>query len=249
MDFAKYKRAFLFGCSFTTYYWPTWADLIKQEISDTYVYAKVGAGNVYIYQAIVEAVLKHDIAEGDLVMVMLSNVTREDRYTKSEGWITPGNLFHQNTYDQAFMKKFFCEKGYLMRDLSLIKGMESVLEITKSDYHFMSIVPMNSLSSNEIKMSGVDEVLSLYSTVLDKIKPSVLDIVFNGDWNTRTNRPKYYTHWASGLYTDNHPTPDEHLEYILKTFPDVKFKDTTVTLAKAHTQALLRCRTYDNVID
>ncbi len=248
MDLSKYKRAFLFGCSFTTYYWPTWADLIKQEINNTHVYAKVGAGNQYIYQAIVEATLKHNINKDDLVIVMLSNVTREDRYTRNDGWITPGNLFYQDTYDEKFLKKFFCEKGYLMRDLSLIAGMDSVLKLTNTDYYFTSIVPLDSLSSDEIKMKDVDDIISLYKPVLDKIKPSVFELIFNNNWNSRLNRPKYKTHWSTGIYTDNHPTTNEHLEYLCKIFPTIKFKDTTLHMAQESTERLFNCGTYDDII-
>ena len=243
LTFSKYKRAFLFGCSFTRYMWPTWADLIAKEIPETYVYAKSGAGNFYMYQAIMEAVMTHNITKDDLVMVMFSNVTREDRYTRSEGWITPGNLFHQDTYNDEFIRKFFCEKGYLMRDLSLIKGIDAVLSQTGADYELMSMIGLDSLSSDDIKMTGVDEVLNLYSDVISKIKPSVFDVIFNGNWNNVPLRPKYIASWAKGVYTDNHPTPDEHLEYIRRTFPGTIFKESTIEFAHETTNKLLDCKT------
>ena len=31
-DWTKYKRFFTFGCSFTCYMWPTWADIISKEM-------------------------------------------------------------------------------------------------------------------------------------------------------------------------------------------------------------------------
>jgi hypothetical protein len=249
IKFNNYRRAFYFGCSFTKYYWPTWADLISLEVPVSYQYAQVGAGNFYIYQSIIEATLKHKIQKDDLVMVMFSNVTREDRYTKSEGWITPGNLFYQDTYDEKFMKKFFCEKGYLMRDLNLIEGIDRVLATTGADYSLMTMINFDSYNSGQEKMSGVEDVLKFYETTLNKIKPSVFEVVFNNDWNTRKDRPKYHTHWAKDLYTDNHPTTIEHLEYIQKMFPDTKFSELITQKANLWTDMTLTCGTYTQIQD
>jgi hypothetical protein len=249
MDLKKYKRAFFFGCSFTHYYWPTWAELLSREITETHVYAQVGAGNFYIYQALVEATVKYNIGPNDLVMVMLSNATREDRYTRREGWITPGNLFFQDRYNKDFLDKFFCEKGYLMRDLSLAEGMMRILDNTGADNYVMSIVPLDSLSSDSTKMNGVDDVVNFYSNTLSRIKPNVLDTVFNGDWNSKTQRPKYTTHWASGIYTDNHPTPLEHLEYLENVFPTLMLSNATREYAETSTNELLSCKTHNDVVD
>lgn len=247
IKFNNYKRAFYFGCSFTKYYWPTWADLIRLEIPDSYQYAQVGAGNFYIYQSIIEALLKHNIQKDDLVMVMFSNVTREDRYTKSQGWITPGNLFYQDTYDEKFMKKFFCEKGYLMRDLNLIEGIDRILSTTGADYSLMTMINFDSYNSGQERMSGVEDVLQFYTNTLNKIKPSVFEVIFNNDWNTREQRPKYHTHWATDLYTDNHPTTIEHLEYIQKIFPNTKFSESIIQKANLWTEMTLGCKTYDEI--
>ena len=243
------KRFFAFGCSFTQYYWPTWADLISKEIPETYLYAKCGAGNFYIFQAVIEAVVKHNIGKDDLVMIMFSNVTREDRYTNKDGWITPGNLFFQDEYSKEFMDKFFCEKGYLMRDLSLIEGIIRSLTVTNADYKLMSIVPLDSLSSDDKKMTGVEEVLKFYNLTLEQIHPSVFDVVFAGTWNSRSSRPAYTTHWSDGVYVDNHPTPDEHLEYIMSVFPTTEFKEETKEFARQSTKELLNYKTYTEIIN
>lgn len=242
VQFSKYKRAFTFGCSFTSYYWPTWADLISYEIAETYQYGLCGVGNFYIYQALIEAIIKHNIEKDDLVMIMFSNVTREDRYTKKEGWIAAGNLFHQNFYDEKFMKRFFCEKGYLMRDCTLIEGIDRILSCFPADYTLMSMINFDSYNSDERKMSGVDDVLKLYSNTLSKVKPSVFEIIFNGNWNNNTKRPIYKTHWADGEYKDNHPTILEHYNYILKTFPKTKFNANNIKLAQELEQKLFEAK-------
>lgn len=248
IDFSKYKRFFAFGCSFTTYIWPTWADVISKEIPQSYIYAKIGAGNQYIYQAIVEAIKTHNISKDDLVMVMFSNVTREDRYTKREGWVTPGNLFYQDVYNKSFLERFFCEKGYLMRDLALIEGVGRILQSTHARYELMSIVPINSYSSDNIRMSGVDNVLDLYNDTIRTLHPSVFETVFNNDWNSRINRPKYDVPWQSSIYVDNHPTPLEHVEYITETFPGTIFKKSSLEYATECTSKLVLCKSHSEII-
>jgi hypothetical protein len=228
MDFKKYKRFFAFGCSFTNYYWPTWADIIAKEFGQSYNYGRTGAGNFFIYQSLIEAILKHTINKDDLVMVMFSNVTREDKFVKKDGWITPGNLYFQTEYDEKFLKKYLCDHGYLMRDLNLVSGCKFSLDSIGCDYKLMSIVPFDSKQSDGSKMSNIDYLLKFYNNILTTLKPNVLDTVFNGDWNTRGPRPTYRAHWQKESYVDNHPTPSEHLEYLQKIMPNVVFSKETL---------------------
>ena len=98
IDFKKYKRFFAFGCSMTSYGWPTWADIIAQEIPEYYNYAQSGGGNLFISCQVTEASLRHKFTDTDLVMVMWSSVAREDRHVNGN-WLTPGNIYTQNYYD------------------------------------------------------------------------------------------------------------------------------------------------------
>lgn len=228
MDFSKYKRFFSFGCSFTDYHWMTWSDIISEEISHSFKYAKTGAGNFFIFQAFNEAYIKHQIDKDDLVMIMFSNVTREDRFTKNRGWITPGNLYHQDEYDKSFIDKFLCHHGYLMRDLNLVNSLKVMLDSIGCDYSFMSMVPFQSKQSDQFLMTDIEYLENFYQETLSKIYPSVFEVIFNSDWNTRKSRPTYSVPWQTNKFIDNHPTPLEHLEYIQKIFPSLKLKESTI---------------------
>lgn len=239
IDFKKYKRLFAFGCSFTDYHWPTWANILSQEIPDTKIFGKSGAGNFFIYQSLIEANIRYNITKDDLVMIMFSNVTREDRFIYDRGgWITPGNLFHQSEYDEHFMKTSFCHHGYLMRDLNLIYGCKTLLDSIGCDHELMSIVPFESLKSDGLMMQGVDYLLDFHKDTLSQIKPSVFETVFKNDWNTRLPRPKYKVCWTTEKYVDNHPTPLEHFEYLKLTFPDTTFAQSTIDYVNNHDQTV-----------
>ena len=239
MDLKNYKRFFAFGCSFTQYYWPTWADIVSKEFKESYNYGCNGAGNFFIYQSLIEAILRHKINKDDLVMVMFSNVTREDRFTKKRGWITPGNLYFQNEYDEKFTKNYMCDHGYLMRDLNLATGCILALDSIGCDYKFMSMVPFNSKKSDGIKMSEIDYLLKFYKTTLDTVEPSVLDTIFKGDWNSRQPRPVYNVSWQKEKYVDNHPTPSEYLEYLQTIISNIQFNELTLKFVQQSNQQVL----------
>lgn len=228
MDFKKYNRFFAFGCSFTSYYWPTWADIISKEFNESYNYGKNGAGNFFIFQSLMEAIIKHKINKDDLVMIMFSNVTREDRFTKKRGWITPGNLYFQNEYNEDFLEKYLCDHGYLMRDLNLVHGCSLSLDSIGCDYKLMSIVPFHSKRSDRHTMDEIDYLLKFYKETISYVHPSVFETIFKENWNSRQPRPKYFVSWQKEKYIDNHPTPLEHLEYIETTFKNIKFSLETL---------------------
>lgn len=239
IDFKKYKRFFAFGCSFTNYSWPTWANIIAKEIPDHYIYAKPGAGNFYIFQALMEAIIHHKINKDDLVMIMFSNITREDRFVKNKGWVAPGNLYHQTEYNQEFLKKYLCHHGYLMRDLNLVQGCKLSLETIGCDYDLMSMVPFDSEQSNDKKIDHVDYILEFYKDIIESVRPSVMDVVFNNDWESRPHRPEYFVQWQKQKYRDNHPTPAEHLEFLQRTYTDIEFSKSTLEFVSSCNEVVL----------
>ena len=74
------KRLYTFGCSFTNYKWPTWADILSKEFEYFENWGRPGAGNSYITNAVVEASIKNKFTKDDTIMIMWSSMTREDRY-------------------------------------------------------------------------------------------------------------------------------------------------------------------------
>ena len=125
----KHKRIFCFGCSFTEYTMPTWADILKLHFKNTstevYNFGKGGAGNYYIFNRIVEKSLEYNFTKDDLILIQWSGVFREDRF-KDGGWNTPGNILTQPTYSKSVVKNwFFDEEGMLKRDYSYIHVIQT----------------------------------------------------------------------------------------------------------------------------
>jgi hypothetical protein len=106
IDFTKYKRFFTFGCSYTSYIWPTWADLISKDMpqAEFYNLGKTGSGNLCISSRVAEANNRFKFTDTDLVMVMFSSYTREDRWVEYE-WMTKGNVYVNNVYTSDWVRK------------------------------------------------------------------------------------------------------------------------------------------------
>lgn len=207
------NRFFAFGCSFTQYLWPTWADLIGQKFKeDYYNYGKPGAGNNYIYNKIMEVDQRYSFNENDLVIVEWSSCFREDRY-KNNAW----NTQVLNNLEPSLWKFLFDERGFLIRDLALIKGAKNLLENKKCKFIFISLCGISSNSAHDVNYKNSTEtdsdVMQLYKDVLDIIKPSFFDILGN-----YTNRP---LHLRDDIYlTDAHHIPSEYYKYICEILPE-----------------------------
>jgi hypothetical protein len=122
----NYKRIFTFGCSFTNWTWPTWADIISVQTSiPVYNGGLAGLGNVGISYRILEYDMKYHFQQDDLILVMWTNWSREDRYLNNE-WKLVGNVFNNNFYDSAFIEKYWSWEN------DIIKNASSILFTNKS---------------------------------------------------------------------------------------------------------------------
>lgn len=219
-------RLFTFGCSFTQYNWATWADLLGREFESYVNYGRSGGGNLFISSTIAEAVIRENITKNDTVMVMWTNVTREDRYIHD--WVLPGNIFTQETYPEEFVKKFITVRGCYVKDMAQIYLIDKLLENIGCKYEFMSMVDMENYSQYNLKNSNnvAQDIFDLYKSTLNKFKPSVHKVLFNCNWDSRPI--------LDNLRLDSHPLPLEHIEYINKVLPEYKFSDETLEFAKKH---------------
>lgn len=217
-------RLFTFGCSFTKYKWPTWADLLGQEFESYYNFGKSGGGNLFISCSLAEANARYKFTPDDTVMVMWTNVTREDRYISD--WVTPGNIYSQGTYSEEFVKKYITIRGCYVRDIAQMHLTKSLLENTGCTFHIMNMVDITTFSQfYKQQADGIEDILMLYDSTLSECLPSVNKVLFNYDWDSiPINDGDKRRH-------DAHPLPLEHIEYINTVLPMYKFSDSTLQFA------------------
>ena len=237
IDFKKYKRFFAFGCSMTSYYWPTWADIMAKEIPESYNYGQSGGGNLFISSLVTEANVRYKFNRDDLVMIMWSSISREDRY-RSRQWITPGNIYTQNYFDEKFVSNWADSRGYLIRDMALITMCANQLKTLDVDYYMLNMAPfvdIQFVDASRYSYNG-EEILGFYSETLNQIKPDILSIEFQGRW------PQHPIRHNHGQTADYHPSTAQHANYLKKIFPGIEFSEDTNKFINYYESAILTAK-------
>lgn len=212
MNFSKYKRVFAFGCSFTNYVYPTWANLLFHESVNAkcYNFGKPGMGNLAISSRIAEANTRFKFNEDDLVIVMYTTMFREDRWLH-EQWQSHGNVYNQPFYDQNFVKKYVDPIGCMIRDLSVVELSSSYVRNTPCDSLF--------LKSSDLKdeCDFVEEdnpivyrkLIDLYSPLWDGFPKSLKETLFPNGWVTRSVKKS-----QGQVVNDSHPITTDYYHYL-----------------------------------
>jgi len=183
------NRLFAFGCSFTSWRWPTWADILGQEFDYYENWGKPGAGNHYIFNSLNECITNNTLGPGDTVVIMWTNIMREDRYVNN-AWLVSGNMitnaFGIDLYTESYIKNYMDERGALIRDLAYINAAKHILENLGVNYIFLSMVPITNSDMFITKdADSIDDIISAYRSVLDIIRPSIYEKVFKSNWYSR----------------------------------------------------------------
>jgi hypothetical protein len=179
-------RLFTFGCSFTSYGWPTWADIIAQQFDQFQNWGRTGAGNAFIFHSVIECLKRNNVNSNDVVAVMWSGVCREDRFTKKRGWITPGSIYNQTEYSKEFVDHYVDYTGCLMRDLSYVSAIRCILETIGCRYYFTSMIPFEVYDDARGWKKDLDsQIIKLYQDEIDQIRDSVYTAIFNSDWYSK----------------------------------------------------------------
>lgn len=234
----KYKRFFAFGCSYTNYFWPTWADIIGQDIPIYQNWGKMSSGNHYIFNSIVEANARYNFNKDDLVIVMWTFKEREDRYSRGS-WIGDTSRTQEKTYGKEWFKKFGDDlRAFLIRDLAYIAAIQETIK--KSSWEQFCVGPLTNLDDLMFLEKNADslgeeylrsywisifdklcegkdideyadhkDILNVYSDVFLNINKS-----FNGRWSYE------YENSRKLKNNDLHPTPQESLEFIDSVWPN-----------------------------
>lgn len=247
IDFSKYKRFFAFGCSFTGYCWPTWADILSKEMPNAEFYncGKSGAGNLFISIRALEANLKFNFNKDDLVIVMWSTFCREDRYYNNY-WHTPGNIFTQQEYDEKWVKKFADPKGYLIRDLSLITMATSYLKSLPCTTITLASTPYWYQQHEDFDYSKKDDgeikdILDSFKETINQTPQCLFDLEMKGIWD---NGHVYI--WNKNKVDDYHPNPWRYRCYLEKL--GFNLTEKSENYAKEATIMLHRTKTRDEIL-
>lgn len=245
LDKSKVKRLFVFGCSFTSFIWPTWANIVAKELEAAQFYnlGQTGSGNLAISARISEAHHRFKFTDSDLVMIMWSTFLREDRWLHGR-WIGGGNVYNTGMYDENFRKNYTDVCGYLIRDGALINMTQSFLDNLSCQTIMMPSVPFDYIDSYvEYNSEIYEKVLDLYKFLFDNMPKSLYDHVRIGTAWPEVHR--YYWENMGGIHTDNHPSPKHALDYLQKNIMNLSYK--TQDYAESATEKLLSLDTKEKI--
>ena len=214
IDYSKYKRVFAFGCSFTNWYYPTWADIIAKccTNSEFYNFGVGGAGNLVISSRITQANLRFNFCETDLILVLFSTPYREDRWIKGD-WKLFGNIYNQPFYDEKFVHEYTDPVGLILRDLTIVETAMSYVENLPCDNIMLRAVEMHSheFTLSDDEKPYYDKLSFLYNN--SKVSKLPLPLNEPGKFIVRQ---KEYSRDDGSKFLDQHPWPTDYLTFLIK---------------------------------
>ena len=72
------SRLFTFGCSYTSFYWPTYADILGVQFDEYQNWGQSGLGNRAIVEKLSECIVNNNITEDDVFIVQWTDFHRHD---------------------------------------------------------------------------------------------------------------------------------------------------------------------------
>ena len=212
------KRFFAFGCSFTSFIWPTWADIIAHEFhaqgKEAYNFGLSGSGNENIMHSVIKAYHDYDINDDDLVIIMWTSWNRMD-YINGAYWAQWGNILRFDGVDE--------EHAGMMTTWSL------ELDIVKSISAYTAVNNLINVSAN---FSLAHEVFHIVSPEDDPLLYKYINFRMPNTWNFKSRQAVHgILAWWVHKY-DGHPTPLTHLQFtqtkLRRQLPDLQISDSTV---------------------
>lgn len=235
------RRLFTFGCSFTKYSWPTWADFFGLEFDHFENWGLPGIGNVAIANRVAESLTKNKFTADDTVIVQWSSHIRNDYHTfrappfgrNSAGWKTKGSMFNylnKDLYNKDWQATFFDEQSYIMYSLNSMTLVRSLLDNVGCNWAMTSIGDFSKAGSDMIDPNGFAENVGskkdiwLGTGFSRSINfESYKDYIDFYNWcepigSFAWNRQEKQFHWKAekdiDSWIDPHPSVELHFEWL-----------------------------------
>lgn len=152
------KRLFTFGCSFTEYAWPTWADLLSTNFDYYENWGYRGLGNRGIAERVAECHATNHFTKDDTIIVQWSSHLRHDWYhihtlpsNRAPGWKTSGSIFsmpNRELFNENWINTFFYEPAYIMHTLNNIIMTQGLLKSTGASWYMTGIGDIRNLGTD-----------------------------------------------------------------------------------------------------
>lgn len=130
------NRIFTFGCSFTSYSWPTWADMLLYE-NKGINYGRCGGGFDQILNNLIQCDMDYNLTTDDIVIIVYPNLIRWD------GPFYP-NMINYGNAQTSKLKKYenilWTIDGLIYKNTNIIYMIDEFLQHKKVTYRYSSIL-------------------------------------------------------------------------------------------------------------
>lgn len=216
------SRLFVFGCSYTSYAYPTWADAISVNFNQYYNYGRSGCSNTYIMNALVAANDTFKFKKTDTVIVMLTGFGRFSYKPRGSIWQTKGDMFNyceqikdsvvQNFYDNMWSDDFAVQQSWVAA-----KVIKQTLAAAKCKHKILMGIGNEAYvaGSADLSVDSYKKAVEIYSLLDNKL---TLD-----KW--KQDKDLYDSpYWEAKGGRDGHPSPDVYLQYAKDFMPELVTK-------------------------
>lgn len=206
----QYTRLFTFGCSFTAYNWPTWANIIAYDLAIPFhQMGQTGIGNVSIAAKMLECDIKHKFTSTDLILVNWSTWSRVDMVCGNRRWLGGGNMFNHNEYDDDYIEKYWTQEDDIVKNATAIISSNRMFDIAYQS-HMLSYT-----ADVEYQVQAIYDFTGFEYLLGQLPKQHIFDISNNTQFNNTV--------------ADSHPDIATHLVHVNAIYNTLglAIKDTT----------------------
>jgi hypothetical protein len=206
---------FAFGCSFTEYGWPTWADILGQSFDYYENWGVAGGGNYLISSRVLECHHVNKFTKDDTVLVMYTSIPRIDFYTSA--WTRNGNIFnsHSSQYERQWRDNNWSFTQGFYNTWIAIKQTKLLLDSIGCKYKLMKAFDISPISGHELQTfqppSTEQDFYNEYINDIDSYfgeEPIMLNWLHE---NSHVSEPYVFKKSVSGdNWVDYHPTIAHH---------------------------------------
>ena len=214
------KRLYTFGCSFTKYKWPTWADFIGTQF-DTYEnWGQPGAGNLFIATQVYECCQRNCVGVDDTILVMLSSTNRFDIINRNSTFLTEGNIYNSPSLPKEFVENIWSEEFGIYLTWFAANSIKRLLDGIGCKYKIMTAFDLTKLDDDSL----MTEDLAVKGRVIHTLHDLRTEFNFNDNLNdfskTMLKEGHSYYNFVEQGGKDDHPSMSIHLEWIKKYLPE-----------------------------
>jgi hypothetical protein len=220
------KRLFTFGCSYTKYFWPSWANIIATGFDQHYNCAQTGAGNYYAAEKLYEMHLKKTITKNDVVLIMLSSFNRIDIYNpKYKAFNLSGNIYNsEHIYGEKFVREAWNDEHSIYNTWFMVKSMKALLDSIGCEYKILQAFDLLETDTREILKTDDNTTL-----LINDYKQNVYMVESLQNY-TRNYTPQSYGFKDTEIpyELDGHPTIMCHHDFVKDHLSEYYHKDMLI---------------------